>query len=185
MDKIFENHELHLIEEGDNFKLYQLKDNRYGYMQSCYISFSMEHICIFGDMVPRNHGVNSIIGYGENWFSKELGQYYLCEKFLEKDWFSELAVNHLKDKYNLEYYFGENYEDYEDEINDMITSLECGEMGCEGLANAIEAICEDTLEEMPGYGYNPRDADLLHAIQKRFSKLKKEEDSNEIKKHTT
>jgi hypothetical protein len=66
------------------------------------ITFTPEGTAIQGDIcLGRNqHGVCSSMGYGLSWFSKKLGEGYLCEKFLRKEWQQDVAEEDVK--YQLE-----------------------------------------------------------------------------------
>jgi hypothetical protein len=163
---------LDIIEEGEHFKLYYLHKPNTS-MGSVYIAFSKRYILIFGDMTPSYNGDVSRIGYGEDWFSGELSEDYLCEKFLRKGWHKEHAIRYLEDESCLEYLFGEDCVDEKTKtiVSDIISELEDGEMDATRLYDRLtdEGIVLD--EGVPGWGYDPQESSVLHEIQKKFSEL--------------
>jgi hypothetical protein len=104
--------------------------------------------------------------YGIGWFSGDLSEDYLCQKFLGKEWVPDRAKDSLKDM-------------LEDEDSGL------GEEQKESIRRAIYGDTfddptlfgiwwQDTFDDYPesiGYGYNPGSAGWLSAVQQRFSVL--------------
>jgi len=165
---------LDLIDSSENFKLYFLHDPK-TILGSTYIAFSKGRIIVFGDFTPSLYGNVSAANYGEDWFAGELNEDYLCEKFLQKNWHKEHAINYFQDDSNLEYLFGENCVDKQTKaiVENIILELDDGEMREQELYDRLrdEGVVLD--DGIPGIGYNPNEAKILCMIQKKFSELVK------------
>lgn len=100
-DEHLKDHYLEQVLDTPKFKAFYLKRQGYGRMESCLLFFSPEGISIHGDLChgndSRNSGVHAY-GYGLEWFAGRLSWSYLCEKFLTKEWHSELAVEDCRDR---------------------------------------------------------------------------------------
>lgn len=149
-----------------------------------------ERIIITGDLCPLLHGCVSNIGYGIGWFAGRKSDAYLCEKFLRKVWVPEQALAALKDRLaeeeREERELGDDPVRAQERINAMarIQKLteaieEIGGDPSDACAptRSAEAFCDlwvdiygDTPEDI-GFGYAPRDAALLVAIQEAFARL--------------
>ena len=55
-------------------------------------------LCVTGDIClgGNGYGLVSAAGYGIRWFSGQLSETYLCEKFLRKEWQWDAAVEHIR-----------------------------------------------------------------------------------------
>lgn len=61
-------------------------------------------------------------------------------------------------------------EDYADRYLELANTVECGDLGVESFYEAIRELDRDR-NELPGYGYDPKQALLLVAIQEKFAEL--------------
>lgn len=141
------------------------------------------YIVVMGDLCPGANGVVSNIGYGVGWFAARKSEGYLCEKFLRKVWVPELALAALRQALQDE---RDAFVDADRAEVERITKR------VEALEEAIEEAGEDAsgdvvAESTPfyeawtdiyddspedqGYGYDPKDAALLVAIQETFARL--------------
>jgi len=170
---------------GD-FEAYRLQIPGYGRMQSCMILFTPEGIVICGDWCPNdNQGLCSNYGYGLSWFVKKLGEQYLCEKFLHKEYLPEHAREYVErriEEINFDIADGErDEEDVEEKLDDLRSALAADSgTSTEGeYFGTLERFSElmgktedwDALTDGVCMGYNPRDAALLCGLQQTFSKL--------------
>jgi len=96
MKESLKDHVLEQVLDAEKFKAFYLKPEGKTRMMSTMIIFSPEGIVLLGDLSPSRYGNVSALGYGLSWFSKNLSETYLCEKFLEKGWHQDLAVSDLK-----------------------------------------------------------------------------------------
>ena len=170
---------------GD-FEAYRLQIPGYGRMQSCMILFTPEGIVLCGDWCPNdNQGLCSNYGYGLPWFVKKLGEQYLCEKFLRKEYRPEYArdyVVHRIEEINFDIADGHrDEEDVKEKLDDLRSALAADDgTSTEGeFFGTHESFSElmgktedwDALTDGVMMGYNPRDASLLCGLQQTFSKL--------------
>ena len=131
-------------------------------------------LAIAGDICPKTHGVISSTGKGFLWFSGDLSRDYLCEKFLEKEWVPEEAMDHLRFMLK-EYATGGEYLEPEETrpVKDAIRaglyySSPCSTAQC--FYEWYEDMFGDGADAI-GYGYNRQDADILVAIHATFRRL--------------
>lgn len=94
MRETLRDHVLEEIPAGERIKAFYIKEpgTRMG---SSLILFTPEGIAIMGDLTP-GRGAMSVYGYGLSWFASELGEDYLCGKFLEKEWVPEYAADYCR-----------------------------------------------------------------------------------------
>lgn len=91
MKESLKDHVLVEVPTGD-IRTFYLKRPEKSRMMSALLIFSPEGIIICGDLRIGDHGVVSDYGYGLDWFAGELGEDYLCSKFLKREWQSEVAM---------------------------------------------------------------------------------------------
>lgn len=177
MTESLKDHELTMIADTPDIKAFYMKKPGTGIF-SVLLVFTPEGIGLTGDvMYGDTTGLWSARGgYGLAWFSGDLPEGYLCEKFLKSNhwdadraaescWFepdeddSELIARakseistHLKNRVI-------------DSVNDLAT-----EMDLQGF---------DISFEMPGYGYDPAAAGGLCAVQQRFRELYAKQEGSE------
>jgi hypothetical protein len=135
------------------------------------ISFTPEGIFIMGDLCPGLHGVGSALGYGLGWFKGRKSEGYLCEKFLVTGFVAEYAADSIEDTLK-------DPEDYDltpdavKGLREVITHLrDDSSYGETRLYDDLCLLDYPTDDGVPGYGYDPRDAGWLCAIQQRFAEL--------------
>lgn len=145
-------------------EMFYLKREGTGTLRTLII-FTKEGIVLTGDVMlglNPSGGIVSQLGYGSDWFSSNLSEDYLCQKFLPKVWVSELAKKHM------EYMLREDTDldveqrvSIEDAIRHQVydSSYEFGQWWDNTFSDGPEDI---------GYGYDPSDAGWLCAIQQRF-----------------
>lgn len=169
-------------------RLYQLRKPGHGGMEGVDVLVMGgdvdERIVITGDLAPNdNQGCVSNIGYGVDWFAGRKSDDYLCGKFLRQVWVPEDARAAIKDR------LAEEQRDAADEDLDA-DERETARERAEKLAEAVEyaeefndparsseafhelweEVYDDTPEDL-GFGYDPRSAALLVAIQETFARL--------------
>jgi hypothetical protein len=147
-------------------------------LTTCFI-FSPEGIVIVGDVSVRSckNGVISDFGYGLEWFAGQLGEDYLCEKFLRRVWHPYHALEYLKSVRDDQVadLARDDFEGDRDEKNEVVDQLNISiargtsddDLAQEEFYELLAAIQHDP--EGGGYGYSPDEADLLCALQQRFS----------------
>lgn len=91
------DHYLEQVLDEEKFKAFYLREKPDSRMMSTLFIFSPEGIVLMGDLTPQLHSTASCLGYGLAWFAGRLSETYLCEKFLEKRWNQELAVEELNE----------------------------------------------------------------------------------------
>jgi len=133
---------------------------------STMITFTREGIVLQGDLTPQTYGSVSAKGYGERWFASKLSVSYLCEKFLQRKFRLELFKHALGDS-GWRCAAGISEENANQIASE--TELECG---CDAYGKLMDlGLDPDTV---PGVGYDPREADVLCEIQRRFAELHRE-----------
>lgn len=155
----------HTLEKvGENHWL--LRDPEFGgLMNSVRISFLPgARIAVYGDLCPGRHGVVSATGYGIGWFSAPKGASYLGEKFLDTVWAKERALDELRWHLKEEEESDEPDTKAAEKLKELIESELTDERQ---LYDALEGTGYE--DELPGYGYDPREERLLVAIQHRFA----------------
>lgn len=159
------NHVLHTVAEEPPIEAFYLRPPEGGRIMSTLILFTPEGIVLMGDLTPERNGTVSAFGYGKGWFSSKLSGDYLCEKFLERRWISEIAEERLRDrKWNSEMY-GEEQAEQMISIADELSDNH----GVEWLSDELNEIGYDLSDGVPGIGYDSRERSWLIAIQQRFS----------------
>lgn len=167
------DHVLEQILDTEKFQAFRMKRPGHGRNMSTLITFTPEGIVIQGDLTPGRNGNVSCIGYGLGWFRGRLSKDYLAEKFLEKNWYAEVAAadlrQHLKE-------IADGVEmakpgDVE-KIRELIKRCEGGDLYVESFRGDLEEIYEDwDWESTPGWGYQPIEYAWLYAIQWKFAEL--------------
>lgn len=168
----------HVLEEAlppeKGFLAYYMKRPGDGRIMSTLIVFTPEGIAILGDLTPERHGSISAFGYGVGWFGSDKSEYYLCEKFLSKEWQVEVAQRwckeHLEELQVEGKVEGKPVEDL-DEWEELLSQLQgrCGEMDCGKFQRALYDMGYEVEDE--GFEYPLREAGWLCAIQQRFAEL--------------
>ena len=133
-------------------------------------------ITIAGDLCPGRNGVVSTLGYGLDWFARQLGGSYLAEKFLSKRWVPALAARWVTEVLagTDEAFVGHhNYaETHREALEDLGGEDNIREMGEVAFYEALSEIDSDIMDdEPPGWDYEPTELRCLVAIQARFAKL--------------
>lgn len=171
---------------GD-FEAYRLQIPNMGRMQSCMILFTPEGIVLCGDWCPNdNQGLCSNYGYGLPWFIKKLGEQYLCEKFLRKEYRPEYARAYVEQrieelKSDVAEGLCRSRNSSENKIVVLAKALGADDGTSEegehfGTFERFVALMDETddhdaLTDGVMMGYNPRDAALLCGLQQTFAKL--------------
>ena len=170
-------------------RVYQLRKPGHGGMEGVDVLVMgggqvPERIVVTGDLAPNdNQGCVSNVGYGLDWFAGRKSDDYLCGKFLRREWVPEIARAALKDRLE---------EEQKDAADENLDSLDraAAKTRAEKLAEAMEDFGEstdptrsaeafhelwsDVYDDTPedtGFGYDPRSAALLVAIQETFARL--------------
>lgn len=125
--------------------------------------FSPEGIVLQGDLTPERNGSVSTFGYGLEWFTRQLGWSYLAEKFLTKRWVPELAEEQLRE-------WIDEYPEHSAELQKIADALV--DFDHRELSDRLYEIEPGFVDDhLPGWGYDPNEAALLQAIQRRFAEL--------------
>lgn len=144
-------------------------------INSCRIVGTPEGVVILGDLSPRDN--RGVVAHHKSilWFAgRNMSPCYLGEKFLEKDFHGKLAVEELRSwvNDNRDCYGEPLTEELVEGLEEVIKAVDDGVMGSEGLYEALYDLDPHWVDEgIVGWGYKPRDLDLLCAIQARFSEL--------------
>lgn len=189
---------LALFQELDtpDYKAFVLRNvERSTCVNSCTIVFTPVGVAILGDLVPGENGVVSRTYLSVEWFAGQLSQDYLCSKFLPKQWHHELARDEVDQMiYDVQARADEAEAAIEEavdrsegliyvnidaergatlieELETLSYKLDCCEIGEEGLHDALHELDIPTDDGIPGYGYSPREVEILVAIQQRFAEL--------------
>lgn len=168
------NHTLRVVAEYPGFIEFRLGLPNESWMESTRILITRhplpEQIILTGDLCHGANGILSDTGYGLGWFARPQGESYLCEKFLRREWVPQKALDALR--YRLDE--ADEYELTEKQCTGLALAIECSEDAltdeCSDVRNseAFYSTWVDIFGEPPedeGYGYNPRDASWLCAIQ--------------------
>jgi len=167
----------HVLEEAlpfdKGFLAYYMRDPGQGRMMSTLFVFTPEGIVIMGDLCPGgpgNRGSISNYNYGIGWFSRQQSEYYLCEKFLPKEWQSVVAAQFVREHIG-QLKLNNDPEELKQmgEWEDLLNRLECGEMGADHFHDALQDL--DYEHEDEGYEYHLQTAGWLCALQQRFAEL--------------
>lgn len=169
----------HVLEEalpfGHGFLAYYMRDPNQGRAMSTLFVFTPEGIVVMGDLCPggpKNQGSISNYNYGIGWFSRPQSEYYLCEKFLSREWQIEVAerwcrehIEELKKEAAEEKKVVEKLEEWEE----LLSTLQAGEIGCDQFQEALQEFDYDIEDE--GFEYPLDTAGWLCALQQRFVEL--------------
>lgn len=178
MEETFRKHYLVLMQEGFSTAYYMREA---GTRNCCVLlTFSPEGVTITGDRTPQRNGTVSVCGEGYSvpWFAGKLSEGYLCEKFLAERWVLELAAAELRDP-------GSWIRDYTEDVealNDLADHLVSNgdyDTDIRYLVDKCDSLgipCDDLV---PGYGYDPKEAGWLCAIQQAFSRLYREKETQQ------
>ena len=177
MKDSLKDHVLERVLDTEKFQSFYMKRPGQGRMMSTLLVFTPEGIVIMGDLCPSGHGAISVYGKGIKWFIGTLSEGYLCEKFLQRVWQRDAAVEGLKEEVKAEAQEAEENPDDQDakklpwkKILEEWTA--CGDEGSEqDLYGLMWKHDLDTSDGAPGYDYPRSDAGWLCAIQQRFAEL--------------
>lgn len=186
MTKSLEGHELKLVSKSDHFECYRMGRPGTG-IYAAYITF-MNHgkdpegveprgsmTVISGDIILCEHtnAVASGYGYGKNWFSQQLSEGYLCEKFLRRCWSKEAAIRDLKRE-------AEDIRRNRDgdaldiqvakDLDQLAKDAEHGELDQGAIYEAYTDLM-GSHDNTVGYDYPLASAGWLCAVQRRFHEL--------------
>lgn len=173
MKNDLKNHVLEeVLPQTGEFRAFYLKEPGEGRVMSTLFVFTPEGIAIMGDLCPggpKNQGSISNYGYALPWFSGRLSEYYLCEKFLRREWQPEVAerwcrehIEELKQEAAAEKKDVERLSEWEE----LLSSLQGGEMGCDRFQEALQDLDFDIEDE--GFEYHLNTAGWLCALQQKF-----------------
>jgi hypothetical protein len=179
MRESLKNHVLELHTLWVNLTAYYLKPVGKTRMMSTLILFTVEGIVIMGDLTPSQNGVISAYGYGEGWFGSHKSPSYLCEKFLQKEFVPEYAIEcynralaervqeaiDAATEEGVEYAHRKAHSEAARWIKDYADELDA-----KSFYDQWWEVFGDT-PDGAGYGYNPSDAGWLCAIQEKFAEL--------------
>lgn len=165
------NHVLTLTHNGGAVRHYRLgpPDTNMGEVRLIFTSGPLpEQVIVTGDLNPREHGVASQQGYGLGWFGRRQGESYLCEKFLREGYYPEHAMRWMRGA----------LEDAEANASvRKIAVLKGALESPELVTNSHESFYEwlrdvyRTDPEDEGFGYDPKVAGALAAVQQTFARL--------------
>ena len=155
-----------------------------------------ERIVVVGDLSPNdNQGCVSNAGYGIRWFARRWSNDHLASKFLQKVWVPDLALAALQSLLDDARKDSEANAEVVHEraterafkrlaaIEEAIAASEGepdGERATTRSAETFHEWYQDTFEDPPestGFGYQPREAALLCAIQETFARLYEKRES--------
>ncbi len=186
MTDSLKDHELKLLEKSEHFECYRMGRPDTG-VYAVYITF-MNHnakqgtaprgqmIVITGDISLCEHtnAVASNYGYGKSWFSGQLDDSYLCEKFLRKCWSKEAAVRDLrweakdlrenKESDAMDIQFAKN-------LDEIAQELECGDSLDQGDVYEKYTDLRGSDDYSVGHDYPLAEAGWLVAVQQKFREL--------------
>ena len=167
------DHILEQVLDTEKFKAFYLKKPERTRMMSTLLIFHPEGITICGDLCPSRGGNCSAYGYGIGWFSGHLDGDYLCQKFLDKSWQSDLAAEWCLEEAGRQK--EEGHQDIADKLETLgKRDLECGDMDCRDFYETLTDIDQSYVDDgVPGHGYNSGEKAWLCAIQERFAELYK------------
>lgn len=176
------NHVLTLTHNGGAIRHYRLgpSDTNMGEARLIFTSAPLpEQVIITGDLNPRENGIVSQQGYGIGWFGRRQGESYLCEKFLRTSFYTEHARAWLRDE--AADLADPNQARTDDpaqiaalqaEVRDAIGRGDHGDdptRSHEAFWDWLRDYGVDPEDE--GFGYDPKVAGWLCAIQQRFVEL--------------
>ena len=185
------NHTLQVLVDNKDIRAFRLCKNSKQIMESTLLIFTREGVSICGDLAPGQRGVFSLPGYDLDWFVGDHNPEYLCSKFLTKEWDSDATYKGLCEeiqelKIQLEELQEQSFLTGSEReklswLRTVIGSIEnVKEYLSSDLISSEEEFYATWIAEVDGYRhdevpsrrfYNPRDAELLVAIQKTFRRL--------------
>lgn len=187
-----------LPQTGD-FRAFYMKEPGEGRMMSTLFVFTPEGIVIMGDLCPGgpgNGGSISRFGYGLGWFGSQKSEYYLCEKFLQREWQREVAERwvreHIeemkKEAGGLEYLKAQSpktISEWNELLKDrpewqkllkilpqweeLLSDLQYGEIGRDHFHEALQDLDYEVEDE--GFEFHLSTAGWLCGLQQRFAEL--------------
>lgn len=176
------------VHRGSHTSAYLLRKPGHGGMEGVDILFTSEplneRIVITGDLCPNdNQGCISDLGHGLGWFARRQGTDSLCAKFLRTRYVPQIALERLVSMLTDEVRDSTD-EMLDDEqrsiaaervakIQEAIDSVDHGDDPTRS-AEAFHEWWTDTFDnsdDIPGYGYDLRDAALLTVICETFGRL--------------
>jgi len=158
----FKNHELTTLVENNKIQAYRVAAPNSSIM-SFYLTFLPCGIGISGDITPNRNGVWSSKSYDKDWFLKRRSPDYLCEKFLEKVFIIDNAVEEILDL--------ELSVDKEEDRQYIIAELKGGEMSEEKLYDELSSLLGIYDYFGIGYDYDDVEKEILVSIQYKFKEL--------------
>jgi hypothetical protein len=170
------NHKLEEIPAGDKTRIFKMSNGKDWCHLNEFIFTPRGHIVICGDTIisEYDHGLVSCVGYGLPWFTSQLSEDYLCEKFFRKDEFGfDDCIKDLK-------YALENYEEEGDthrKLSELIEELEDDvyeeDQHIHTVRQAIDQhrLNDALYENSLGLRYPRQGAAWLCGLQQRFAEL--------------
>lgn len=163
----------HVLEEvlpatGD-FRSFYMKEPGQGRMMSTLFVFTPEGIVIMGDLCPKRNGCISDFNYHLGWFARQQSEYYLCSKFLQTEYQTEVAARFVREHIEEMKKDGSEPQENIPKWEELLSSLEGGEMGADHFHDALQDL--DYEHEDEGYEYHLQTAGWLCALQQRFAEL--------------
>ncbi len=163
------DHELRLVANVEEYEVWLMKapNTRHLLVQ---IFFSPEGIAIQGDVLfNRKKGLVSDFGYHRGWFGREQSESYLCEKFLRYVFVPEVAAEEIEDMLENpeEHNISKGLVPYLKEIAEELRDGKYGRYEFEMELDRVDYHPDEPL----GYGYDPKEASPLCAIQQKFVEL--------------
>lgn len=170
MTEALARHELTELPSTEQLRHFRLARPGTGNL-SLNIVFGPFGIVLAGDLtIGGPHGCVGGCGKSVGWFAGQLSEGYLCEKFFRRKWQAEAAAETLSHPSHMDYLKDEATDEDREELAAIISELEDGTMGVEGMHDAfIEA--GFATDELPGMDYPRADAGWLCAVQQRFAEL--------------
>lgn len=156
--------------------VYQLVCEPGAEMQSVRIAFLERYIVIHGDLCPGrrfhdNAGVVCAVGYDRAWFVDATSEDYLCGKFLERVFVGDKAAGVVRDAIDQGRFEGKRTE--LEELAGRADSID-GQRDAHDIEEwkyDLYRLTEDGELVDDCHGYDPTNASLLCAIQRRFRAL--------------
>ncbi len=194
-------HVLSVVANGPDVTIYRLGPDRDTGMGVTRLVFTHKprQIVITGDLHPGvDNGVVGTAGYGAGWFSQQLSEDYLCEKFLRRghvpekarEWMIDHALQLLDEsRVSSEQIAEQDFESPQSVMNaddaERFTKIDEALEAIEDawheytadVARSAEAFYEfycDVTNDSPdgeNIGYDPSEAGWLCAIQQRFAEI--------------
>lgn len=177
MRDALKNHVLEeVLPQTGEFRAFYLKEPGEGRMMSTLFVFTPEGVVIMGDLCPggpKNQGSISDYGYGLGWFARKQSEYYLCEKFLSREWQIEVAERWCREHIEELKKDAAGRDDLKAELlkempewEELLSRLQGGEMGRDHFHEALQDLGYDVEDE--GFEYHLNTAGWLCALQQKF-----------------